>query len=535
MLIRKFTTYFLFSIVLLLSLNLVGQHSQNYLSELFDKRGEAYFRFDNNNPKIIPQLSKTISIDNVTESTVFAYANKKEFSKFLEYGIDYEFLTPPSMLHKPLMKSSVDLKSINDWDFYPTYEAYVDMMYQFEADYPDICDVFSIGETNDGRDILFARISDNVGVEEGEAQYMYTSSIHGDETTGFVLFLRLIDYLLSNYGTDPRITAMVNGIDIWINPAANPDGTYAGGNASVYGATRENAMNVDMNRNYPDPEDGPHPDGNPWQTETILFMELAEAQHFVMSVNVHGGTEVLNYPWDTWSQLHADDDWWQYISHEYADTAQYYSPSGYMSGYNDGITNGYAWYTISGGRQDYMNFFHQCREQTLEISDIKLLPASQLEAHWEYNYRSLISYMEHVMFGVQGTVTDAYTGEPLYAEVKIENHEMDSSWVYTNEATGNYYRPVFAGTYDITFSAEGYYSQTIEGVVAENKMITILDVELSSGELIVDFSASETSIPIGSSIDFTDLTFGDPISWEWTFEGGTTCFFRFAKSQWDYL
>jgi len=31
--------------------------------------------------------------------------------------------------------------------------------------------------------------------------------------------------------------------------------------------------------------------------------------------------------------------------------------SGYLTDYNDGITNGYAWYSISGGRQDYMNYF----------------------------------------------------------------------------------------------------------------------------------------------------------------------------------
>ncbi len=40
-----------------------------------------------------------------------------------------------------------------------------------------------------------------------------------------------------------------------------------------------------------------------------------------------------------------------------------------MNLYDDGITNGAAWYVIDGGRQDYMNFFHQCREFTLEISD----------------------------------------------------------------------------------------------------------------------------------------------------------------------
>jgi len=521
MFIRKLNPYILLLIATIVTLKVNGQSTENYLSNLFDIRGEVYFKFNNNDPKIIPQLSKTVSIDNVTNTEIFAYANETEFSDFLEYGIDYKLLVPPSMLHQPVMKSSVDLKSVEDWDFYPTYEAYVDMMNQFETDYPDICEVISIGQTIEGRELLFVRISDNIGQEEGEAQFMYTGTMHGDETAGYVLLLRLIDYLTSNYGTDPRITNMVDGLDIWINPAANPDGTYAGGNNTVYGATRYNANGVDLNRNYPDPEDGPHPDGNPWQVETVAFMGFAENNHFVMSANTHGGAEVCNYPWDTWAQYPADSIWWEYVCHEYADTAQHYSPSDYMDGFDDGITNGYVWYSISGGRQDYMNYFHQCREFTLELSDSKLLPASQLEDHWEYNYRSFLNYMEQTMFGIQGVVTDAYNGEPLVGEVLIENHDIDSSWVYSDASSGNYFRPIHEGTYDVSFNSEGYYSLIIENVIVENRELTILNVALESGELIVDFTASETSIPVGSSIDFTDLTYGNPVSWEWTFEGAT--------------
>ncbi len=171
---------------------------------------------------------------------------------------------------------------------------------------------------------------------------------------------------------------MINNIDIWINPLANPDGTYAGGNNSVNGAQRYNANYVDLNRNYRDPADGPHPDGEEWQPETVAFMNFAEDRDFVMSANFHGGTEVINYPWDTWSRFAADDEWWQLVSHEYADTCQAHSPSNYMNEFDDGITNGYAWYRITGGRQDYMNYFQQCREVTMEISDVKLIPASQL-------------------------------------------------------------------------------------------------------------------------------------------------------------
>ncbi|MBP7496775.1 MAG: S8 family serine peptidase [Bacteroidales bacterium] len=39
--------------------------------------------------------------------------------------------------------------------------------------------------------------------------------------------------------------------------------------------------------------------------------------------------------------------------------------------------------------------------------------------------------------------------------------------------------------------------------------------------LKADFKADNTSVPPGGSVNFTDLSIGDPESWEWTFEGGS--------------
>ena len=369
-------------------------------------------------------------------------------------------------------------KAPNEWDFYPTYEAYLDLLNQFEQNYPDLCDVFSIGTTVQGRQLMVAKISANVNVQENEPRFLYTSSIHGDELTGYVLMLRLIDHLLNNYGSDDKITTLLENMEIWINPLANPDGTYAGGNESVCCATRYNANNVDLNRNYPDPQDGPHPDGNAWQKETLEFMELADSVQFVMAANFHGGAEVFNYPWDTWAQLHPDDDWWQLVGREWADTVHANAPSGYFTFMDNGVTNGYEWYEVDGGRQDYMNYYHHCREITLEISDIKLLPENLLPDYWEYNYRSFINYMAQGLYGISGTVTDSESGFPVKATITINDHDNNGSWVLSDSITGGYFRPVMQGTYSITYSAPKYASQTFEQVSAANYQKTIKDVEL---------------------------------------------------------
>ncbi|HSG68377.1 MAG TPA: M14 family zinc carboxypeptidase [Bacteroidales bacterium] len=475
----------IFLIVLVSALPVII-HAQD-IDEVFGDRNEVYFTFKAESRTQVNRLSSIISIDRVTPRLqVFAYANRRELAAFRQLGIEFRILPHPGTLINPFMRDEVDIRNIAAWDFYPTYDAYVDMMYQYEADFPDLCEVISIGYTYEERELLVMRITDNVGQQEGEPEFLYSSSIHGDETTGYVLMLRLIDYLLTEYDNNPRITSMVDGMDIYICPLANPDGSYNAGNSNIYGATRYNAHGVDLNRNYPDPEDGPHPDGNPWQIETINFMNFAEEHSFVSGANIHGGAEVLNYPWDTWPDLAADNDWWVYVCREYADTVHLHAPSDYLTGFENGITNGYQWYTIAGGRQDYMNYFQQCREFTLEISDVKLLPASQLPALWEYNYRSFLNYIEQAMFGVRGKITDSATGEALKAEVFVLNHEEDSSWVYSTDHSGNYHRLLYEGTYDIKYSKTGYLPQTFNDVEVDNRTATVIDVELVKAFSSVD-------------------------------------------------
>ncbi len=473
---------FIFVSLILTGLAAICQVSSKdeVLDRLYEKDGEQFFCFQSDSRSTILNLGRIISIDKISDNgRIYAYANKKGFSRFLDFGLSYQILPHPGDFSGFLnMKSSVDIRDIDEWDFYPTYDAYVAMMNQYQAEYPNLCQVFSIGTTVQGRELLVAKISANGWNRENEPQFLYTSSIHGDELTGYILNLRLIDYLLSNYGTDPRVTSLVDNIEIWINPLANPDGTYAGGNSTVNGARRYNANWVDLNRNYPDPEEGPHPDGEDWQTETIHFMDMASNNHFTSSANFHGGATVCNYPWDTWSRLAADDNWWQYVCHEYADTIHANCPWGYMKDFDNGITNGYAWYRVTGGRQDYMNYFQQDREFTLEISNTRLLEPDSLPYYWQYNYRSMLNYMEQSTFGLRGTVKDSVTGWPVKAEVYVVLHELDSSWVYSALPAGDYHRLLFAGNYTVKYSAPNYITQVRNNISVANHQATILDIKL---------------------------------------------------------
>jgi len=438
--------------------------------------GQHYLKFSIHSRDELPKITKLVSIDNVDGLTVYAYATDQEFENFRSLGYSYQELPSPGTLTVPRMSDDPGL--ILDWNYYPTYQAYLDLMSQFAADYPDLCTIVDIGESVNGRQLLFAKLSDNVNTEENEPEVMYSSTMHGDETTGYILMLHLIDYLLTNYGTDPEVTNMVDNLEIWINPLANPDGTYYGGDNTVYGAIRYNVNGADLNRNFPDPADGPHPDGRAWQPETIAMMDFFAAHSFTISANFHGGAEVVNYPWDTWSRRHPDDSWFISISRAYADSCHEHSPPGYMTDLNNGITNGYDWYRVAGGRQDYMTYFMNGREVTIELSHTKLLPTGQLLAHWDYNRISFLNYLENALYGVRGIVTDAGTGLPLQATVTVLSHDVDSSMVNTDPDVGDYHRMLAPGTYDLVFSSSGYVPQTVDGVTVRNREATVVDVQL---------------------------------------------------------
>ncbi len=466
------------NILLLLLIPFVS-FSQN-IDKLFTEKGEVYFSFKYKNKSQLDEISKIISLDhNVNEKIAYAYANKSEFQKFLQKGINYQLINS-----KPLDFIN---NSKNNWSSYPTYTEYTEMMQSFSDSFPAICKLHHLGTLNSGREILIVQISDNVGKKEDEPSFLYTSSMHGNELTGYVLSLRLIEHILHGYGNNQRLTDLVNEIDIWINPLANPDGAYAGGNQDVWSATRYNANWIDLNRNYPDPQDGPHPDGNSYQTETNIFLGLSDTINFTISANMHSGAEVCNYPWDTWSTLAADNNWWTYISHEYADSCQENSSNGYFDDLNDGTTNGNDWYEVDGGRQDYMNYFKYCREFTLELSDQKIPDPNNLPALWEANYPSLLNYMQQSLFGLRGIVTDSITGEPLKAKIEILNHDTDSSHVYSNLPIGNYNRYLYQGNYDVTFSKNGYYPKIINTTILNNNS-TIKNIQL------VPINSTPTSI-----------------------------------------
>jgi hypothetical protein len=360
------------------------------------------------------------------------------------------------------------------WQSYPTWQHYDTIMHKIADRWPALCTLDTIGFSIMGRAILALKISDNESADEPRPKVMLTSTIHGDEPAGFVLLMRLAEYLACESENEGLASELISRLEIWINALANPDGMFRNSDTMIY-PVRANSNGYDLNRNFPDPEVASPP---PLQKETLDMIRFMEEKRFVLSANLHSGAEVVNYPWDKWTRLHADDDWFSQISRRYADTVHRYAEKGYMTFLDNGVTRGWEWYTVRGGRQDFVTWGLGGREVTIEIDDIKMTQGSNLEALWQWNHRSLLRFLAEALHGIRGRVTDAGTGDPLPARIFIEDHDSDSSHVYADTLTGYYYRYPATGEYSIIFSCPGYEPYWLEAELSAWDAGVTVDVQL---------------------------------------------------------
>ena len=460
----------------------------------------------------LQELSREFSVDRVKRNADNTFNTRislsyKDFDNFLSKQIPYTTYMPTRANVR--MASTYEEMTAN-WNRYPTYSAYLAMMDTFQTRYPQLCKIDTIlAATPNNHSILCTHISNNLNDNGGKPSVLYTSTIHGDEVVGYYMMLRLIDMLLTNYNTNTYITELVNNVDIWICPLHNPDGAYFSSDNQINDwpiSTRYNANWEDLNRVFPQV-------GNPAKTsyepEVESMMQFMEAHNFTLAANLHGGAEVFNYPWDswmTWQHSHADTDWWEYVGHNFADTCHLYSAS-YMTEENNGVTEGGDWYVITGSMQDYHNWYLGTRHVTIEVCEDKVLSSSLLPNYWGYATRSFLNFIAEADNGIHGTVTDSLTGEPLQALVYIENHDLDHSYVETSLPYGDYHRPIKAGQYSVTYSAEGYLPKTIVTTITDGEKWT-QNVQLSKTVGIPDYE-SQISVYPNPAHDFLTVELSD--------------------------
>ena len=297
-------------------------------------------------------------------------------------------------------------------DKHHNYDEMTTFLDEIASKYPKITYKYSIGKSVEGREMWVIVVSDNPDKHEPlEPEFKYIANMHGNEVVGRELLLHFVNVLCQLYGKNKQLTGLVDDTRMHFMPSMNPDGYEAaskdGGEDWLIG--RNNANNVDLNRNFPD-QFFPDKDPSKLQTETNNTMKWIKGTPFILSANLHGGSLVANYPYDdnpsgqTEYTPTPDDDVFKQMALSYSKahaTMHLENPPWECKGvppdhFTDGITNGASWYNVAGGMQDYNYIHSDCMEITLELGCNKFPKKEDLPRYWKENRVALVKLIEWV-------------------------------------------------------------------------------------------------------------------------------------------
>jgi uncharacterized protein YeaC (DUF1315 family) len=264
-------------------------------------------------------------------------------------------------------------------------EQIITEMQALQQKYPNLITLTEIGKSVEGRSLMFARVT-APGDASARSEFKYIANMHGDEIAGREMMVTLIEDLASNYGKDARITKMLESVQVYIMPSMNPDGATH--------QDRFNSNNTDLNRSFPDfttSDNANTPDNR--EPEIQAVMKFQAQHHFKISANFHGGAEVVNYPWDAQAALNPNDAYFKKVSLAYSKSVPYIYAS---TDFPQGITNGFAWYQVLGGMQDWSNHWYNDLQITIELTTVKWPELATVAETYKQNREALLGYIEQI-------------------------------------------------------------------------------------------------------------------------------------------
>ncbi|MBD3161357.1 MAG: hypothetical protein GF346_04065 [Candidatus Eisenbacteria bacterium] len=365
---------------------------------------------------------------------------------------------------------------------YPRYEEVRARLEAWEREHPEIVRRETIGRTVRGAPILAVRISDHPDVDEPEPALLLHGAQHANEVNGTLAILEMGDRILERYGTDPRVTAFVDGLEIWCIPVVNVDGyRHVFSGAPGWMEWRKNLRDndhdgrfdpardgVDLNRNwdyrwseYPrdDPTDrmykGPSPFSEP---ETVALRDLILRETPLIVVDFHSpGSKTLPnmifWPWHDRARGRDGPDAPHYrpITQEMARRIPTEADTVTMNG---------DWYSYDTLPKEQCWIYKTTGACALlaEISSGFWWEGAIVDSIAARVARGSFALLERALDGpgLTARVTDAETGLPLVAEVVVaEAHDSRIGPRRTDPRHGRYWRLLEPGTYRVTIRAAG--------------------------------------------------------------------------------
>jgi hypothetical protein len=193
------------------------------------------------------------AINGVEHGRVHITATPAEVRQLRLLGFFVEAVPKPAPMDGPVQLAFPPSDS-----GYHDYNEMVADINALAAANPSIMQKTSIGTSYEGRDMPLIKISDNVGTDENEPEILFNAHQHAREHLTVEMALYIMHLLVEGYGSDTRITNLVNSREFWVVPDMNPDGGEYDIATGSYRSWRKNRqpnsgssnVGTDLNRNW---------------------------------------------------------------------------------------------------------------------------------------------------------------------------------------------------------------------------------------------------------------------------------------------
>lgn len=380
----------------------------------------------------------------------------------------------------------------------PEYHTYDEMLAEImtlEADYPHICKVYNIGgaqsESYDwenfshDHDIWALRISDNPDIEEPEPCVVFDARHHGREPVSTEVVLAVAQHLCQSYSHDPMITKTIDLTEIWIVPMVNPDGhRWVQDNQWWW---RKNLSDCNDNH-WVDAQEGIDPNRNydwhwasgdwtsqcyggpaPWAAPEVAAMRDLHNEHRTcINATVHSYGEMILYPFGYGvlaepAVLEVAQEFGTRLGY---DVLQSTAEHGTSKDWVYGSLGGCA-FTVETATE-YVPTGTEMLDVVAELLPGFVWLATRAQGS-----------------SIQGTVTDAITGEPLQATIHIpeiqDNYGGGELWDMQTEAATGFFcrlRPRGGGMVTLDVTSPGHESASVKVATEGRDRPTVVDIRL---------------------------------------------------------
>ncbi|OYD07963.1 M14 family metallopeptidase [Paludifilum halophilum] len=186
-----------------------------------------------------------LAIEEVGDDYVVVMANSREAKKIKGLGFE------PELQMMPMDFPPGDSE-------YHNYDEMVAEIQRTAREHPDLVKTFSIGQSYEGRELWAAKISDNPDRDEDEPEVLFVGQHHAREHLTVEMALYILKLYTDSYGSDSRITDLVDSREIFVVFSVNPDGSEYDIRDDSYSYWRKNRqpnggsryIGTDLNRNF---------------------------------------------------------------------------------------------------------------------------------------------------------------------------------------------------------------------------------------------------------------------------------------------